>query len=194
MFISNRCRNLQGQKYIDENNKKRGIYDIVTKFSVDAEPNFAITSYTPYISSTGKIIDATYIQSDVNQTYSLGGELGFSGQEIGASVSFSRSYSGSSTSQNIVNDFPFYENYRQWIVTPINEKNYNASYYIEPGIRVLSNDDDTKISATLTYSDMKARDNRWWIFSRRGTLADTYRRKMTITWSSNDDIYAKDYI
>lgn len=57
----------QGQKYLDKDNKRRGIYDIITQFGVDAEPDYAITEYTPYISSSEEIIDATYLRSNVQR-------------------------------------------------------------------------------------------------------------------------------
>lgn len=109
-------------------------------------------------------------------------------------MDFERSYSGSSTSQNVVNDFPFYADYRRWETTPFDKNNYNASYNLKPGIRVLSEDDSRTMSVTLKYDDMRAKNDWWFIFAWYGRLVDSYRRKLTINWTSNETIAAEDYI
>lgn len=178
----------QGQKYLDEYNIRRGIYDITTQFGVDAEPNYAITEYTPYISSSEEIIDATYLYSDVQTQYTLGGELGFDGEEVGAKVDFNYSYTGSSTDQDVVNNFPYGCNYRTWKMTPYQQDNFDASYISEPGIRVLSKNDKKIMSASLKFATLKARSQGWWFFYDRLTLDDSYRYTLTLNWTADEEI------
>lgn len=146
----------QGQKYRDLNTgHQRGIYDIRTKFTVDAEPNYAILDYVAKISSPQEILDATYLESNVQKTYTLGGQLDFNGKEVGANVDFSYSYTGSTTSQEVHNDFPLYSDYRKWTSYPYDSPQYGDSYIIEPSMRVLLSENDTEtMSATLSIDDM----------------------------------------
>lgn len=174
---------IQGKKYIDKSTGyRRGIYDIVTKFSVDAENKYAITEYTTNISSDEEIIDATYISSNVTKQYTLGGQLGFQGDEVGVNASFNYSYSGSSTSQNVVNDFPFGRNYRSWKMKPF-EKVYGATYYVEPGMRILSKNDRQTMSASLKFTSITEETTR-----KVYHLDDSFRKILKISWSADEEI------
>ena len=179
----------QGQKYLDKNNIRSGIYDITTQFGVDAEPDYAITEYTPYISSSEEILDATYLQSNVQTQYTLGGELGFSGKEVGAKVDFNYSYTGSSTDQKVVNDFPYGRNYRTWKMTPYESDNFNAAYVAEPGIRILSANDRKTMSTTLKFATLKAHGKGFWGFLRGDLeLDDSYRYSLKLNWTADEEI------
>lgn len=50
------------------------------------------------------------------------------------------------------------------------------------------------MSVTLKYDDMRAKNDWWFIFAWYGRLVDSYRRKLTINWTSNETIAAEDYI
>lgn len=97
----------QGQRYYDTSEKKkRTIYDVITKFGVDAEPNYAVKYYEPKIQSSSEILDESFIESNASQTITLGGELGFDGNETGAKITYSNSYTCKSTDQEDINNFP----------------------------------------------------------------------------------------
>ncbi len=129
----------QGVKYIDTDTKlKRGIYDVLTKVTVDTEDDYAVSKYVPEINSNNEIIDASYIQSDVEKSYTLAGEIGANTKDIEGKISFEYTYVGSSTKQEVTNDFDFSNNARRWIVKPFEKEAYGATFQISPAIRLLS--------------------------------------------------------
>lgn len=140
----------QGQKYLDESNIKRGIYDITSEYIVGAESGYRIKDYQPMIFTEDELLDATYIQSDKIDQYTFSSSIGFSGTKIGANVKTDVGYSICSTGQDISNSFDFAEQQAYWNAKPMKSNNYGESYKLTPGIRIISRNDEETIRANLT--------------------------------------------
>ncbi len=140
----------QGQKYLDKNGKRRGIYDITATYIVGAEEGFRIRKYQPIISSNDEIMDATFLHSDVTEQCVLSGNLGFDGTKVGANINYEYGYQVATTGQDISNTFDFYNNKCSWMASPTKSDNYNESYELQPGVRILSEDDTSTMEVDLS--------------------------------------------
>ena len=70
---------MQGQKYLDQFEKRRGIYDIVARYYVGVEEGFRVCSYRPMISSSQEVIDPVFLHLDSKEEYRIGGRISFDG-------------------------------------------------------------------------------------------------------------------
>lgn len=172
----------QGQKYIDNNNKRRGIYDITSKYFVGVENGFGVRRYQPYITSNEEIMDATYIRSDVKDKYTFGGGLNFDGKEVGVSINFNSGYDVDSTGQDITNSFDFAKNSCTWTAKPMKPLNFGESYTLTPGIRIISKDDTAWIHADLGMKDFINGTIFWY------QMADSTRKTLHLNWKADEEI------
>jgi len=160
----------------------RGIYDISSTFTVDAEPGWAVDEYSVRMSSPSTILDASFLNSGTSTTVSLGGSLGFQGTEIAGSINAGISYTYSATSQELSNNFPA-GNYKYWnSIIPSPKK--DSSYVLKPAIRVVNSNDTLRSEQTSRVDSFYLTDNGWWIFENRLYMGDMYRKSLKVIWNS----------
>jgi len=170
-------------KIKDSNSVKHGIYDISSTFTMDAEPNYAVTDYSVRMKSTSMVIDASYLNTDTSTSVSLGGSIGFEGKELTGSLNGGVSYTYTPDSQKIVNDLSA-GNVKYWESDVIDEQ-LNASKKLQPAIRVLNSNDETNTDEYSRVEEFKIKDNGWWIFKKRYYMASQYRKELKVSFNSN---------
>lgn len=170
-------------KVKDSSAKIRGIYDITSTFTLDAESKYAITDYSVRMQNFQTILDASYLNSNTSTTVSLGGSLGFQGDVITGGLEGGVSYTYTPDSQNITNDLPVGYN-KYWKSDVVNEA-YDASRKLIPSIRVMNNFDTGNTSEYSRVESFYIKDNGWWIFQKKYYMMDKYRKELGITWNSN---------
>ncbi len=131
---------------------KYAISDVVSRIAVDAGELSYVKTYDTRMHaniSNMSIIDETYINRESSNSLSLSG--GFSANSsdvITGSVHAGTSYTYSTNNQTITNDFAS-SKIRNWNSDPA--KNwYNASWTLEPGIRVKNSNANTYKSGAFT--------------------------------------------
>lgn len=165
------------------NGVTRGIYDVRSTFTVDAEEGYAVTDYKTRMKTSSTIIDASYLNSNTSTTVSLGGSLGFQGDTITGSVNAGISYTYTPDSQTISNDLGA-GNTKYWssnVVSPT----FGASYKLIPAIRILNNND---IFTTYEYSrveEFKIKDSGWWIFNKKYYMIPECRHELKLSYNSD---------
>ena len=160
----------------------KGIYDVVSSFTVDAESGWAVTDYKVRMKTESSILDSTYLYSNATTTVSMGGSAGFQGSELSGDVNWSVSYSFNGQSQEIINDLPA-GNTKYWKATPVT-RTKNSSYILKPAIRLVNSND---IYSTNEYSRVETfniSDLGWWIFENKLYMGNQYRKEMKIAWNS----------
>ncbi len=160
----------------------RGMYDISSTFTVDAEPDWAVYEYSTRMYSSSEILDASFLQSQTSTTVSLGGSVGFQGNVLVGDINAGVSYTYSGTSQDIVNDLPA-GHYKYWYST-LPSRTKNASYQLKPAIRVINSNDIYNTSEKSRVDSFKITNNGWWIFEKKMYMGDAYRKELKITWNS----------
>lgn len=178
-------------KVKDSSGKIRGIYDITSTFTLDAEAKYAITDYSVRMQNFHTILDASYLNSNTSTTVSLGGSLGFQGNVINGSLEGGVSYTYNPDSQEIVNDLPVGSN-KYWKSDVIKET-YDASRKIIPSIRVMNSSDSGNTSEYSRVESFFIKDNGWWIFQKKYYMMDKYRKELGITWNSNGYVSQRTY-
>lgn len=163
-------------------NITRGIYDISTTFTVDAESGWAVDEYSVLMSSPSTILDASFLNSGTSTTVSLGGSIGFQGSEIAGNINGGISYTYSATSQELSNNFPA-GNYKYWTsIIPSPKK--DSSFVLKPAIRVVNSNDILRTEQTSRVDSLYLTDNGWWIFENRLYMGDMYRKSLKVIWNS----------
>lgn len=170
-------------KVQDTSDVTRGVYDVVSTFTIDAEPDYRITEYGVRMQNFATILDASYLNSTTSTSVSLGGSLGFQGNVIQGSITEGVSYTYTPDSQEILNDLPAGSN-KYWH-SEVTNPTYNASRKLMPSIRVMNSND---VYNTYEYSrveELYIEDDSWWIFKSKYSMADEYRKELGICWNSN---------
>lgn len=170
-------------KVKDSSGKIRGVYDVTSTFTLDAESKYAITNYSVRMQGQQTILDASYLNSNTSTTVSLGGSLGFQGDVINGSLQGGVSYTYNPDSQEIVNDLPVGNN-KYWKSNIIQET-YDASYKIIPSIRIMNSYDGGNTREYSRVESFYVKDNGWWIFQKKYYMKDKYRKELGITWNSS---------
>lgn len=160
----------------------RGIYDISSTFTVDAESGWAVDEYSVRMSTTSTILDASFLNSGTSTTVSLGGSLGFQGTEVAGSINGGISYTYSATSQELSNNLPSGNNKYWNSVIPSPKK--NSSFVLKPAIRLVNSNDTLKTEQTSRVDSFYLTDNGWWIFENRLYMGDMYRKSLKVIWNS----------
>jgi len=168
-------------KIKDSNSVKHGIYDISSVFTMDAEPDYAITDYSVRMKSTSKIIDASYLNTDTSTSVSLGGSIGFEGKELTGSLSGGTSYTYTPDSQVIINNLSA-GNLKYWESDVIDEQ-LNASKKLQPAIRVLNSNDEINTDEFSRVEEFKIIDNGWCVFKKRYCLMNQYRKELKVSFN-----------
>lgn len=169
-------------KVQDSSGVTHGVYDVVSIFTIDAEPDYRITEYGVRMQNFATILDASYLNSTTSTSVSLGGSLGFQENVIQGSITEGVSYTYTPDSQEILNDLPAGSN-KYWY-SEVTAPTYNASRKLIPSIRVMNND----AYNTYEYSrieELYIEDDSWWIFKSKYSMADVYRKELGICWNSN---------
>lgn len=167
------------------------IYDVVTIFTIDAEPSYAITEYSVKMKNYDTILDASYLNSTTSTTVSLGGSLGFQGNVIEGSLTAGVSYTYTPDSQEIVNDFPVGID-KKWHVTVV-DPICNASRKIMPAIRVLNDPGKLSTEEFSRLESLKIQDDAWWIFKTKYTMPNESRKELNICWYKDGIIWQRTY-
>lgn len=169
-------------KAVDSNGTKRGVYDVRTKYVIDAENDFYIKDYDVVLGSSQNVIDASFLQSEVSTTVSLGGSLGFSGDVVEGSLNAGVSYTYTGTSQKITNDLPA-GNVKTWRVDDL-KKNYGASFALEPCIRIVNSNDNNMNHIFARLDDFLIKEYSWFI-NPSFRLNQNSRMNMNLKWDKN---------
>ena len=170
-------------KIKDASGVTRGMYDVTTAFTLDAEPKFAIKDYEVKMENYNAILDASYLNSNTTTSVSLGGSIGFQGDVVSGNVNAGVSYTYTPDSQEITNNLPSGSK-KYWKSNVIND-DYDASRKLIPAIRILNNND---VNLTYEYSRVESfriKDNGWWIFQNKYYMLDQYRKELGICWDNN---------
>ena len=132
--------------------KTYAISDVVSSISVDAASNSYVKYYNTRVHcniTNMSCIDQTYIDS--NGSYSKTFSGGFSADSdkiITGSVNGSTTYSYSTNNQTVTNDFAA-PKYKNWNSDPTQDW-FDASWVLEPGIRIKNNDASNYQSGAFT--------------------------------------------
>ena len=164
-----------------------GVYDIVSTFTIDAEPEYQITNYGVRMNNSTTILDASYLNSTTSTTITLGGSIGFQGTILQGSLNNGISYTYNPDSQEILNDFPVGPN-KYWYSDVIVPR-LNASRKITTAIRIMN---DSDYMNNIEYSRVeelyieKIEGNN----NTRYYMLDEYRKELGICWNYNGFVYS----
>ncbi len=170
-------------KVKDSSDVIRGVYDISSSFILDAESKYAITDYSVRMRNLNTILDASYLNSNTSTTVSLGGSIGFQGDEISGSLEGGMSYTYTPDSQEISNDLSAGSD-KYWKSNVINET-YGTSRKLVPSIRILNSSDSYSTNEYSRVESFNIKDDGWWIFQNNYYMMDKYRKELCITWNSS---------
>lgn len=162
-YIYDICSFRSGSKTVE-------ISDVVSHITVDAGELSYVKTYDTKIrsiSSAMSIIDQTYLTSDSNTSVSLSG--GFSadtGDVLSGELGASTTYTYDTNNQTITNNFAS-NTYNCWDADPT-ENWINASWVLEPGIRVKNS--NASVYSSSAYTSVEEIAFRWYFMgAQNGT-------------------------
>lgn len=173
----------RGIKYHGSSGHINGVYDINSVFHLDAEANYQVTKYKVRMSSPQTIMDASYLNSNTTSSVTVGGTIGFQGDELTGGINAGYTYEYNTNSQEILNNLPVGPN--QYWQAEVVKPELDATWRLDPAIRIKNENDSTLSSESSRVEEFYIRNNGFWFWAKEYYMLPKYRKELKLIWDSN---------
>lgn len=173
----------RGIKYHGSSGHINGVYDINSVFHLDAEANYQVTKYKVRMSSPQTIMDASYLNSNTTSSVTVGGTIGFQGDELTGGINACYTYEYNTNSQEILNNLPVGPN--QYWQAEVVKPELDETWRLDPAIRIKNENDSTLTSESSRVEEFYIKNNGLWFWAKEYYMLPKYRKELKLVWDSN---------